>query len=95
MNSFEQLMATRPEITFTFVDMPFGLKGYTHGDRIFLDKKNVPNEQYQILLEELAHHDYTVGNITDTSQIKNMQQEKQARSIAYEQAISLDGLIHC
>lgn len=95
MTPFEKLTAQHPEITFTMKDMPDGLSGLTLGDEIFINSNRNSVTKYEVLLEELAHHATTVGDITAQDSHDKVKQEKYARSIAHQEAVPLDGLITC
>lgn len=95
MDNVEKLMASRPEIKIKLMRMPKGMPGYIKGNRIYLEKKDNSREQYEVLLEEIAHFDKTVGDIHEQKTPSDWSQERQARSIAYEKAVPLKGLIYC
>lgn len=50
-------------------------------------------EKKCVLAEEVAHAQYTVGNILDQSDVSNRKQELFARTKAYDRLIGLSGLI--
>lgn len=88
-------MASRPEIKIKLLSMPEGLPGYISGNHIYLDSNEDSRGQYEVLLEEIAHYDTTVGDISAQETPSDWSQERQARSIAFEKAVPLDGLIYC
>lgn len=96
MNNFEKLAASRPNLLIQQrKDMPQHLGGYVYHNQIGIDCNRDLREQYEILQEEIAHYDTSVGDITDYRTNQNMKQENLARSVAMERTVSLDGLIHC
>ncbi|GAX07071.1 hypothetical protein IWT25_02419 [Secundilactobacillus pentosiphilus] len=96
MTPIEKLMSTHPNIKYTFRDdFPPKLGGLTYDNEIMINKNRPASDQYQILLEELAHLETSVGDITKESTPSERQQENYARSLALEKAVTLDGLIYC
>lgn len=96
VNNFEKLAASRPNLLIQQrKDMPKDLGGYVYNNEIGIDSNRNLQEQYEILQEEIAHYDTSVGDITDYDDHQSMKQEKLARSVAMERTVNLDGLIHC
>lgn len=96
MNHFEWLESSRPDINVKYTLFPsekFG--GCCIGNNIYINSYLSTPEKYQCLQEEVAHFDYTVGDISREKTSNDRQQETLARAIAMEKAIPLDGLIHC
>lgn len=97
MDKIEKLASSRPTICIIFVrkNMPEHLGGLLLGGDIYINDQLGNREKYQALQEELAHYDYTVGDITSYSTHSECKQERLARSIAMIRTVTLDGLIYC
>lgn len=96
MNHFERLENSRPDINVKYALYPskhWG--GCCIGNNVYINSYLSAPEQYQTLQEEVAHFDYTVGDIVKENDRSDRQQEKQARSIAMERTVTLDGIIYC
>ncbi len=73
----------------------YGFKGLYKNKKIIIDKNiETNNEKNVILAEELGHHQTSVGNILDLSDIRNLKQEKKARNWAYEKHVGVISLIN-
>lgn len=96
MTPIERLMDENPNLKFSFRgDFPPKLGGLTIDDKIYINKNKSNVDQYQILLEELAHHETSYGDIVKEETWDERQQEHYARTLALERAVTLDGLIYC
>ncbi|KRK49009.1 ImmA/IrrE family metallo-endopeptidase [Secundilactobacillus kimchicus] len=95
MTPFEKLISQHPKLKFKMKPMPGGLSGLTLGDEIYINPNRSSVTQYEVLLEELAHHATTVGDITAQDTQDKVKQELYARSVAHQEAVPLDGLINC
>lgn len=98
MDKIESIMAARDNITYTFTsELPDHLSGLVYEDNqeIIINSKKDRNDQYTTLLEEIAHYDTGSGEIIDQDSVGKKKQELQARSIAFCEAVPLDGLTHC
>lgn len=96
LNNFEKLELSNPDLKIeTRSDMPPHLGGLVIGRSIFINADRSTEEKYELLQEEVAHYDTTVGNIVEEDTREKRKQEKKARSLAKERAVTLDGLIHC
>ena len=62
---------------------------------IYINHNLTEREKYEVLQEEFAHYDYTVGDIASGDSEADKKQEALARSKAMERTVTLDGLIHC
>ncbi|BAP85488.1 hypothetical protein LOOC260_109490 [Paucilactobacillus hokkaidonensis JCM 18461] len=96
MDKFERLVNRKSNLTIKLVRSPsdhFG--GFITGKTIYLNKNLSIQEQYQWLQEEIAHYDYTVGDIVDENTTDKRKQEHLARSKAMERTVTLDGLVYC
>lgn len=67
--------------------------GITVGKKIGIRSGQTSTEKACILAEEMAHAEYTVGNILDQSDVSNRKQELLARAKAYDRLIGISGLI--
>ena len=89
MDKLERLMSEYPDIDFEFTKrMPLEQGGLTVGNKILINTNISKKEQFQWLLEELGHHETSVGNITNYTSSKNMKQELQARRWGYRHCFS-------
>ncbi|MCT3429426.1 toxin [Limosilactobacillus fermentum] len=96
MTKFEELMASHPHLNVEVSSsLPAKLGGLTIGHTIYINYDRGARERYELLQEEIAHYDTSVGNITAEDTLDKRKQEKKARSLAKERAVTLDGLIHC
>lgn len=96
MNNFEALVASRPQLNIVISKtMPKSLGGLTFIRDIYINQNRTTREKYEILQEEFAHYDYTVGDISSYSSEADKKQESLARSKAMERTVTLKGLIHC
>lgn len=96
MNNFEALVASRPQLNIVISkEMPKSLGGLTFIRDIYINHDRSDREKYEILQEEFAHYDYTVGDISSYSSEADKKQEALARSKAMERTVTLKGLIHC
>ncbi|MGQ3490799.1 ImmA/IrrE family metallo-endopeptidase [Limosilactobacillus mucosae] len=97
MDKFEELASSRPTIHIIFIhnEISDHFGGLLLDGDIYINDHLGPREKYQVLHEELAHYDYTVGDISHYSNCNDCKQEKLARSVAMMRAVTLDGLIYC
>lgn len=73
------------------VDIPCGK---CIGNNIIINNRSTEKEKSCILLEELGHFKYNVGDITNLKDIKNLKQEYSARSFSYTRLVGLTKLIN-
>lgn len=96
MNNFEALAASRPQLNIIISKtMPKFLGGLTFIRDIYINQNLSEREKYEVLQEEFAHYDYTVGDIVSGDSEVDKKQEVLARSKAMERTVTLDGLIYC
>lgn len=96
MNNFEWLESSRPDIkvkSYFYPSHHFG--GFCLDGDVYINDLLSNKEKYQWLQEEIAHHDYTVGDIVRENTSDKRHQEHLARSKAMEKTVPLDGLIYC
>lgn len=72
------------------IDIPCGK---CIGNNIIINSKCTEKEKYCVLSEELGHFKYTVGNITNLKEIKNIKQENLARYFSYKSLVGITKLI--
>ena len=70
-----------------------GLKGLYIDGNIAIQKGMTSAESGCTLAEEIGHHETSVGNILDLSDIRNRKQELRARLWAYDRLIGLIGIV--
>ena len=76
------------EFPFVFYD------GLIKGRKIGIRKSiETSAQKADVLAEEIAHHQYNVGDILDQSVTENRKQEHQARGHAYDDRFGLPGII--
>ena len=64
MNNFEALAASRPQLNIIISKkLPKFLGGLTFIRDIYINHNLTEREKYEVLQEEFAHYDYTVGDI--------------------------------
>lgn len=83
------------EVTIREEKMPYKLPGLYLNGMIFISKDQSSIEKGYVLVEELMHYKYTVGNITKQETIMDKKQEIFARRKGYEELIPLDDIIAC
>ncbi|MCS4486342.1 ImmA/IrrE family metallo-endopeptidase [Staphylococcus americanisciuri] len=80
------------DINDTF-NLPGKFKGFYDNGVILIDRDLPTSLKYETLIEEVGHHKYTYGNIVDQSDISNVKYELKARRYAFENIVTLQGLI--
>ena len=73
------------------IDKPFGK---CIGNLIIINNRVNECEKLCVLYEELGHFNFTVGDITDQSDLNNRKQESIARRWSYEKLISPEDIIN-
>jgi len=83
-------------LTFHEIDMPTSsLKGLIIDEKIYISKDiETEAERVCVLAEEIAHYQYSAGDILDQNDLNNRKQERLARGKSYEMLISLQDLIN-
>ncbi|UXU54287.1 toxin [Staphylococcus agnetis] len=93
MGRYEELIISENIDVEERSDFPSHQSGLYYEGKIYI-KSNMSNaKKYETLLEELAHHKITYGNILDQSKILNRKFENKAKRKAYESVISIQGII--
>ena len=95
MYPYETLASKYPHINVLYKVMPTHLPGLTIDNDVYLSESETNARKYEILQEEIAHYETTVGDITKGDTRDKRKQENKARSIAMERAVPLDDLIYC
>lgn len=91
MSKFDEVMYKYHDevyISDTFA-LEGGFKGFYDNGVILIDKNVKGPQRLEILFEELAHHKYTWGDITDQKLFNNRKFENYARRAGYEAALPL------
>lgn len=95
MYPYEALASKYPHINVLYKVMPAHLPGLTINNDVYLSEYESNVRKYEVLQEEIAHYETTVGNIVAGDTRDKRKQENKARSIAMERAVKLDDLIYC
>ncbi|MDQ0150712.1 ImmA/IrrE family metallo-endopeptidase [Eubacterium multiforme] len=72
------------------IDIPCGK---CIGNNIIINNRSTEKEKLCVLLEELGHFKYTIGNITNLKDVRNLKQEYTARSFGYNSLVGITKLI--
>ncbi len=96
MNKLEKLIALAEELGCKVWDRKVGeLEGLYVDDNIALSPDiETTNRKCCVLAEEIGHHKYTVGDISDQTKIENRKQERVARKWAYHKLLPIDAIKH-
>lgn len=95
MYPYEQLASKYPHINVLYRVMPTHLPGLTLDNDVFISEHETNVRKYEVLQEEIAHFETTVGDITAGDTRDKRKQENKARSLAMERTVTLDDLIYC
>lgn len=95
MYPYEMLASKYPHINVLYRVMPAHLPGLTMNNDVYISEHESNVRKYEVLQEEIAHFETTVGDITAGDTRDKRKQENKARSIAMERAVTLDDLIYC
>ncbi len=94
MTKYEELLDESAAAGLTVKEYPLQHSdGITVGRKIGIRSDQTSSEKACTLAEEMAHAEYTVGNILDLSCTSNQKQEMLARAKAYDRLIGIPGLI--
>lgn len=97
MNLYEKLLQQGFEEGLIIKEKPLfsDIKGFCKGNKIALNtnKLDTSIEKRCILAEEIWHSKLTVGDITDTTNISNLKQERLARVQAIKDLAPLDKIV--
>lgn len=94
MTKYESLTEEARSHGLETIELPLQhTDGMVSGNRIGIRTGQTSTEKACVLAEEIAHADYTVGNILDQGDAWNRKQELLARTKAYDRLIDLSGLI--
>ncbi|MCZ3746526.1 toxin [Limosilactobacillus vaginalis] len=95
MYPYEQLASKYPHINVLYRIMPAHLPGLTVNNNVYISEHETNARKYEVLQEEIAHYETTVGDITAGDTRDKRKQENKARSLAMERTVTLDNLIYC
>lgn len=95
MYPYEMLASKYSHINILYRVMPAHLPGLTMNNDVYISEHESNMRKYEVLQEEIAHFETTVGDITAGDTRDKRKQENKARSIAMERAVTLDDLIYC
>lgn len=94
MTKYEKLLEESDDSGLTVKEYPLRHSdGVTVGRKIGIRAGRTSAQKACVLAEEMAHAEYTVGNILDQSDTGNRKQEQFARVKAYDRLIGIQGLI--
>ncbi|PCF33184.1 toxin [Staphylococcus delphini] len=94
MGKYEELLIEHDNINVIETNkLPEFQSGLYINGQIFIKNDISTYQKHAILAEEIAHYEYTYGNILDQSKMLNKKFELFARRKAYESVITLQGLI--
>lgn len=88
MNRIEKLLSKYSSVEVEFEAIKSRLGGLTIGNHIIINSNATEPEQFEWLLEEIGHHETSVGNISNYDSLENMKQEKSARQWGYKHFLS-------
>lgn len=97
LNSYEELLVEADSEGLIAKEKPLLCNdGRIKGNRIAIRRDiATTKEKACVLAEELGHYYTTVGNVIDQTDTRNRKQELQARLVAYNKMIGLQGIIKC
>ena len=92
MTDYEWMLTEAHDRGLTVKEIPFVFfDGLIKDDRIGIRKTiETEAEKADVLAEEVAHYDLTVGDILDQTDVNNRRQERKARSQAYDMRIGIN-----
>ena len=94
MTLYEKLTAEADAKGFIVAEVPLEHSGgIIYKNRIGIRAGQTSAEKACVLAEEMAHAQYTVGNILDQTDAGNRKQEYLARLKAYDKLIGLPGIV--
>lgn len=94
MTKYEELLEESSAAGLTVKECPLrNADGFTVGRKIGIRTGQTSRQKACVLAEEIAHAEYTVGDILDQSIVANRKQELFARAKAYDKLIGIQGLI--
>jgi Zn-dependent peptidase ImmA (M78 family) len=87
MTKYENLLIKADNLGIRVKEIDFGDYaecGYYCNSKILINMNLSEKQKHSVLAEELGHHFYTYGDITDQIKMENKKQEKIARNWGYE-----------
>ncbi|MBU3171386.1 ImmA/IrrE family metallo-endopeptidase [Clostridium estertheticum] len=97
MTEYENLLIKSDELGIEVKEIDFGdcdECGYYCNSKILINSNLTENQKHTVLAEELGHHFYTYGDITNQLKIENKKQEKIARNWGYEKLVGIIDIIN-
>ncbi|WP_238905669.1 ImmA/IrrE family metallo-endopeptidase [Clostridium sp. YIM B02506] len=97
MTKYEEFLIKAESLGVSVKEIDFGDDeecGYYSDSKVLINSNLTESQKLSVLAEELGHHIYTYGDITDQSKIENKKQEKVARNWAYEKLIGIIDIIN-
>lgn len=95
MYPYEKLASKYTQLNILYKVMPDHLPGLTIANDVYISETESNTRKYEVLQEEIAHYETTVGDITAGDTRDKRKQENKARSIAMARTVTLDDLIYC
>lgn len=94
MTMYENLMIENSHIPISdCYQLGGGFKGIYANGAVLIDSDLSSYHKHEILAEEIAHYNYTYGNILNQKDMFNRKLELKARREAYESVITLQGIV--
>lgn len=95
MTAYEQMLDIAVDRGLIVKEVPLVFyDGLIKGDRIGIRSTiDTEAEKCDVLAEEIAHYELTVGNILDQSDTNNRKQERKARGYAHEMRLGIDRIV--
>lgn len=101
MTKYERLLIESEKQGVNVIEVDLGTKKKcgkylsNNKENIAIINSNIGDiEKYEVLAEELGHHNTSYGNIIDQSNFNNIKQEKRARRWSYEKLVGIVSLIN-
>jgi len=97
MTKYESLLVKADKLGVRVKEIDFGDHGecgYYCNSKILINSNLTEKQKYTVLAEELGHHFFTYGDITDQMKIENKKQEKIARNWGYEKLVGVIDIIN-
>ena len=92
MTKYEQLMAEY-DGELIIEEMPIKNAGLYADGVTWIREDMTIAEKYCVLAEEIGHHETSVGDILDQTDLDNVRQELKARKWAYEKILPLENIL--
>lgn len=96
MTKYENLLIKADDLGIEVKEIDFGdcdECGYYCNSKILINGNLTEKQKHSVLAEEIGHHFYTYGDITDQMKIENKKQEKIARNWGYQKLAGIISII--